>query len=162
MILQAVDLETTQNFKLVNRYAKALVGSCRNYQVSIAKAHHLICAIHNFGAASLFTVLDVLNAVGSNSCSVCKCPAAMIVLVMTCSRCCYQCAKQDSVLSFISVSEALSRFRREGGFEKNQIAAIQYSFGPSVCRSDIHSKTLLWRGEYKSVQESNGSAVSEP
>lgn len=72
MIVQVLDLESTQNFKMVNRYAKAVVESCRKYQVSVAKAHHLICAIHNFGAASLFTVLDVFNAVGSNSCCVCK------------------------------------------------------------------------------------------
>lgn len=86
----------------------------------------------------------------------------MIVLVMTSSRCCYQCAKQNEVLSLISDSESLIRFRREGGIRKNQVATIQYCFGPLLSRSDVHTKTLLWRGEYRSVRDSDGGAVSEP
>ena len=113
-ILQVGNLEFIRTFKLLNRYARTIVNSCREYRLTVATAPNVLRGIHKFGAASLFTVLDVLNALYSQSCSFCGGPAAILILISSCSRCCYQCIRKESTLQAVSGFEAKSRFCQEG------------------------------------------------
>lgn len=108
-VLRVSDLRTLLTLRLVNRQAKAVVETFTPYKHILTHTPHVVDIFTRTGVASHFTAVQVFDALGSDSCTICGRFGAFL-WVPDCIRCCLPCVRVSPELMPMTERDAGAAF----------------------------------------------------
>lgn len=134
MVLKNLDILSYFRFRRVNRYARILSTSPREYQLVAKYGVEGLRALLRSDCARRFTIMDLYRLLTTPSCALCGKFGGFLFL-LTATRCCFTCLHSSPSLSVISTTV----FARKAGIPTHKLSV---SYGSTLRTVSGHYSIL--------------------